>query len=318
MANLLTSSILLVPWMKYYWNCNPFLYDCKMRFMQQISTSMIDMPLLDVAKQATRILSRTKHEEALRANLEGWDFIPHYPWPPHGRAWHLGMQAGGVWMLGLFVHTTHHDLVDGRSKFYDKQLKVRKEEMVRTNQEDSRKRPGEKTLDKISKNANALGEKILSLIRRRWIRLPSDRVHLKPVHVRPSERAMKIFRKGEIFPKFKINDHFMVLSNSACRGLYRVMLWHNNPHHFLTGFVEAEHSSGKPWILSMKIFWICPQFVHLRRGKSWKAFSYVQCAVSALCGVLSFVSAPTTRLRHLLAPPHTSCMSYVCVSHGTR
>jgi hypothetical protein len=38
----------------------------------------------------------------------------------------------------------------------------------------------------------------------------------------------------------------LVLSTSAERPIYRVMLWYNNPFHFLTGWVEASISSGEP------------------------------------------------------------------------
>jgi len=37
-----------------------------------------------------------------------------------------------------------------------------------------------------------------------------------------------------------------VLSNSVDEPIYRVMLWYSNPFHFLTGFVEASVSNGKP------------------------------------------------------------------------
>ena len=59
-------------------------------------------------------------------------------------------------------------------------------------------------------------------------------------------KVMEIFAAGHKFPKCRHNQNFLVLSNSACRGIYRVMLWYNNPYHFFTGFVEAEWSSGYP------------------------------------------------------------------------
>lgn len=36
----------------------------------------------------------------------------------------------------------------------------------------------------------------------------------------------------------------LLVSNSAQVPVYRVMLWHNNPYHFFTGFVEASISTG--------------------------------------------------------------------------
>jgi len=44
----------------------------------------------------------------------------------------------------------------------------------------------------------------------------------------------------------KDGDLPLVASNSALRPLYRVMLWHNNPFHCLTGWVEASISTGLP------------------------------------------------------------------------
>ena len=38
----------------------------------------------------------------------------------------------------------------------------------------------------------------------------------------------------------------LTLSRSILRPLYRVMLWHNNPFHILTGWVEASISTGLP------------------------------------------------------------------------
>jgi hypothetical protein len=37
-----------------------------------------------------------------------------------------------------------------------------------------------------------------------------------------------------------------VFSNSCEEPIWRVMLWHNNPYHFLTGFVEASIGNGAP------------------------------------------------------------------------
>ena len=32
-----------MPWLKYFWNVNPWIYDLDERYVQQISTSMKDM-----------------------------------------------------------------------------------------------------------------------------------------------------------------------------------------------------------------------------------------------------------------------------------
>jgi hypothetical protein len=38
----------------------------------------------------------------------------------------------------------------------------------------------------------------------------------------------------------------LLVSTSAGRPVYRVMLWYNNPYHLFTGFVEASVSTGAP------------------------------------------------------------------------
>lgn len=37
----------------------------------------------------------------------------------------------------------------------------------------------------------------------------------------------------------------LVLSSSCKAPVYRVMLWYNNPYHFLTGWVEAQSTTGQ-------------------------------------------------------------------------
>mmetsp|Transcript_11496 Transcript_11496/g.34910 ORF Transcript_11496/g.34910 Transcript_11496/m.34910 type:complete len:159 (+) Transcript_11496:231-707(+) len=43
-----------------------------------------------------------------------------------------------------------------------------------------------------------------------------------------------------------------ILSNSVHRPVWRVMLWYNNPYHFLTGWVEASITNGQPSQLDKK------------------------------------------------------------------
>jgi len=101
--------IILVPWIKYYINTNPWLYSLDERFVQQITTSMKDMEVLKVANACRQIISRAKQNEIVRDDQDGWKFAPHYPYPPSGRNWALGVQAAGNSITGMFliVHTTH-------------------------------------------------------------------------------------------------------------------------------------------------------------------------------------------------------------------
>jgi len=151
---------LLMPWLKYYINCNPWIYDLGYRLCQQISTEMADLRGPNtVADTARYIISCTREDRDTAERIDIWSFVPHYPFPPPDRRWALGLQAGGGKYPGKFtliVHTTHA---------------------------------------------------------------------VQSVH--------------------GCTEQF-VLSNCCELPIYRVMLWYNNPFHFLTGWVEASVSNGLP------------------------------------------------------------------------
>mmetsp|Transcript_30910 Transcript_30910/g.81169 ORF Transcript_30910/g.81169 Transcript_30910/m.81169 type:complete len:568 (-) Transcript_30910:336-2039(-) len=151
---------LLMPWLKYYMNCNPFVYDLDSRLCQQISTTMEDLGTEDQwCATARSIISRARQTRAQADRVDIWSFVPHYPYPPLDRRWALGLQAGGGEYPGKFtliVHTTHAIIEAGGS-----------------------------------------------------------------------------------------TEQF-VISNSTVCPCYRVMLWYSNPYHFLTGWVEASQSTGRP------------------------------------------------------------------------
>mmetsp|Transcript_67387 Transcript_67387/g.132937 ORF Transcript_67387/g.132937 Transcript_67387/m.132937 type:complete len:523 (+) Transcript_67387:83-1651(+) len=102
---------LLMPWLKYYICCNPFIYDLEQRLCQQISTSMADVGTAgDAADTARGIISRSRQTREQAARIDIWSFVPHYPYPPKNRRWALGLQAGGSSYPGKFtliVHSTH-------------------------------------------------------------------------------------------------------------------------------------------------------------------------------------------------------------------
>jgi hypothetical protein len=110
---MVSCMLLLIPWLKYYVCCNPWIYDLDHRLVQQISTEMQDLGKLeDVSKQARRIISRAKQLRQVAERIDIWNFVPHYPYPPPHRRWALGLQAGGSNYPGKFtliVHTTHFD-----------------------------------------------------------------------------------------------------------------------------------------------------------------------------------------------------------------
>jgi len=160
-ANFMLASLwICIPWIKYYVNANPFLYPLESRYVQQITTSMQDIPIQGIATALNNLVVTCKLADDLRAEGDDWKFLPHYPYPPPWKRWNVGVQAGGKVrnsnLFFLFVHTTHSYCDHGGS-----------------------------------------------------------------------------------------TEQF-VLSNSARSPWTRVMLWYNNPYHFLTGWVEAEVSTGLP------------------------------------------------------------------------
>ena len=56
----MTFAVLTLPWIKYYIHTNPLAYNLGERFVQQISTSMDDMPVLEVTKAGRDIISQAK------------------------------------------------------------------------------------------------------------------------------------------------------------------------------------------------------------------------------------------------------------------
>lgn len=105
----LSFMVMLLPWLKYYINTNPWLYNLEERFVQQISTSMMDMETSDVANVAREIISQSKQSDRLQHSKDLWSFAPHYPYPPDGRNYAIGIQAASNTVAGFFlmVHTTH-------------------------------------------------------------------------------------------------------------------------------------------------------------------------------------------------------------------
>jgi hypothetical protein len=107
----LTWTPIAIPFIKYFVNANPWIYPLEERMFQQISTTMRDMPLdgeKGVTAAARRIISRSKQTDENANRMDMWEFAPHYPYPPPGRDFALGQQAGGTLVpLLLTVHVTH-------------------------------------------------------------------------------------------------------------------------------------------------------------------------------------------------------------------
>lgn len=152
--------LLFIPWFKYYVTVNPWLQNLDHRFTSQITTSMSDIaPAEHCASILQEIVSRAKHHPGRARKVDLWSFVPHYPSPPPGRRYALGLQQGYInplMQILLIVHTTHANSCDGNST----------------------------------------------------------------------------------------EQH--VASNSCQLPIYRVILWYNNPYHFLTAWVEASISTGGP------------------------------------------------------------------------
>jgi hypothetical protein len=77
--------VVVVPWMKYYLCANPWLFQLDERMVQQISTSLADMPLADATATSRRLISRARDaDRKLRAVQDDlWSFCPHYPYPSY-------------------------------------------------------------------------------------------------------------------------------------------------------------------------------------------------------------------------------------------
>jgi len=115
MTCLLVGMWLFVPTLKYYVNANPIIYNLDERYVQQITTSMADMPVVTVCQTARAIISDAKQPNAeATKRIDEWAFIPHYPYPPGHKEWAVGMQVTS--MFSLFVHVTHADFVAERSR----------------------------------------------------------------------------------------------------------------------------------------------------------------------------------------------------------
>lgn len=101
----------LMPWLKYYICCNPWIYDLDHRLCQQISTEMADLgDPSECADTCRQIISMAKHPRHIAERVDLWSFVPHYPYPPPYKRWSIGLQAGGSNYPGKFtliVHTTH-------------------------------------------------------------------------------------------------------------------------------------------------------------------------------------------------------------------
>jgi len=103
----------LMPWLKYYICCNPYIYNLDSRMVQQISTGMKELGTVDkVATKCREIISQAKQRRTMAHRIDLWSFVPHYPYPPSDRRWAIGMQAGGSAYpskFTLLVHSTHAD-----------------------------------------------------------------------------------------------------------------------------------------------------------------------------------------------------------------
>lgn len=107
--------VLLIPTTKYWLNANFWVYDLGVRYVQQITTRMDDLGVPACVRTSQKIISQSVQEENMRARIDAWRFVPHYPypWPETKRRFSIGMQQAGK-MFTLLVHTTHARMeVDG-------------------------------------------------------------------------------------------------------------------------------------------------------------------------------------------------------------
>lgn len=99
-----TMMILVMPWLKYFVNANPWIYPLEIRYVQQISTTLEDCGLEQTLWAARRIICRSKQMNDVARRVDKWRFVPHYPYPPPGRRWAHGLQHA---IFNLVTHVTH-------------------------------------------------------------------------------------------------------------------------------------------------------------------------------------------------------------------
>ena len=82
---------LLMPWMKYFWNANPWVYDLDERYVQQISTTMKDCANM---QNSSVVLNSEKfqkekaaRDEEMKKKPEDWtnlEDVANPAWVDHG------------------------------------------------------------------------------------------------------------------------------------------------------------------------------------------------------------------------------------------
>lgn len=112
----LTSTCLVLPWLKYWFLANPFLYDLGERFVNQVGAPLQFDAMKEVSV-AVELISQCKLSKENWKNMSKQHFIPHYPFPPSTRRWHLGTQSysKGLFHMLTVVHTTHSQSNHGGS-----------------------------------------------------------------------------------------------------------------------------------------------------------------------------------------------------------
>jgi len=117
---MLTGTLIAIPWIKYFINANPWIYPLEERFVNQLSTSCQDMPIDTMVETGRHLISDvTPQDPETRENLDKWDFVPHYAYPPLWRRWTLGLQTistgKGFGLAFNIVHVTHAVCAHGGS-----------------------------------------------------------------------------------------------------------------------------------------------------------------------------------------------------------
>jgi hypothetical protein len=92
------------PWIKYWVTGNLYLEDLSERFITQIGEPL-KIGIHEIDTNTIKAISNAKHTEDNRKEIDANSFAPHYPYPPEGRRYAVGMQFAGL--ITTFVHTTH-------------------------------------------------------------------------------------------------------------------------------------------------------------------------------------------------------------------
>jgi len=96
--------VLVLPWLKHWVIANRYVFELEERYITQIGQSL-GTYTHDMGVQFKHNISQAKVLQKARDEVDATFFSAHYPHPPPGRNYAIGMQMAH--MFATLVHTTH-------------------------------------------------------------------------------------------------------------------------------------------------------------------------------------------------------------------